>query len=67
VDEDATGVGPRKHGGALWRHLLNTVEPFMCGGDVAFLSNYFDHLLNFGPRAVESLEWVNALQIWCAE
>jgi len=45
-----TGVGPRKHvgllnGGAHWRNLTNTIEPSMCGGDVAFLSNYFDHLL----------------------
>jgi len=25
------------------RHLANTIEPFICGGD-AVLSNYFDHL-----------------------
>jgi len=33
------GVGPRKHvvdGGQYWRHLANTVEPSMCGGDAAF-------------------------------
>jgi len=45
-----TRVGPRKHAldvGTHWRHLANTIEPFMCGGDVAFLSNYFDHLLMF--------------------
>ena len=29
--------------------MANTIEPFMCGGDAAFLSNYFDHLL-FRPR-----------------
>jgi len=42
-----TLVGPKKHvldGGAHWHHLANTIEPSMCGGDVAFLSNYFDHL-----------------------
>jgi len=45
-----TQVGPRKHvldGGAHWRHLANTTEPSMCGGDAAFLSNYLDHLLLF--------------------
>ena len=34
---------PRKHvfdGGAHWRYLANTIEPSMCGSDVAFLSNY---------------------------
>ena len=31
-----TLVGPRKHvlgGGAHWRHLANTIEPSMCGGE----------------------------------
>jgi len=37
----------RLHGGAQWRHLVNTNEPSMCGDDAAFLSNYFDHLLYF--------------------
>jgi len=32
-------------GGAHWLNLANTTEPFMCGGDAAFLSNYSDHLL----------------------
>jgi len=43
-----TRVGPRKHvsgGMHTRRHLANTVEPSMCGGDAAFVSNYFDHLL----------------------
>jgi len=43
-----TRVGPRKHvyrWGADWRNLANTIKPFMCSGDAAFLSNYFDHLL----------------------
>ena len=26
---------------------MNTTEPSICGGDAAFLSNYFDHLLHF--------------------
>ena len=33
----------RVHVGATWR-LANTIEPFLCGGDVAFSSNYFGHL-----------------------
>jgi len=32
-------------GGAHWRNLANTIEPSMCGGDAAVLSNYFDGLL----------------------
>jgi len=31
--------------GAHWRNLANTIEPFVRGGEAAFLSNYFDHLL----------------------
>jgi len=33
-----TRVGPRKNVlgmGAHWRHLANTIEPSMCGGDAA--------------------------------
>ena len=40
-----TRVGPRKHaldGDAHWCNLANTTEPSMCGGDAAFLSNYYD-------------------------
>jgi len=43
-----TRMCPRKHVlgcGVHWHHLANTTEPSMCGGDVAFLSSYFDHLL----------------------
>jgi len=41
-----TPVSPRKHGwGAHWHNLVNTIEPSKCGGNVAFLANYFDHLL----------------------
>ena len=43
-----TRIDPRKHvldGGAHWDHLTNTTEPSVCGGDAAFLSNYFDHML----------------------
>jgi len=29
-----------------WRNLANTAAPSTCGGDAAFLSNYFDHLLS---------------------
>jgi len=38
-----TQVGPGKH--VHWSHLANTTEPSMCGGNVAFLSNYFGHIL----------------------
>ena len=30
---------------ASWCNLANTIEPPRCGGDKAFLSNYFDRLL----------------------
>ena len=33
------------NGNAHWRNLRNTIEPSMCGGDAAFLSNYSDNLL----------------------
>jgi len=42
-----TLVGPRNHvldEDAHWRHLANVVEPSVCGGDAAFLSNYFEHV-----------------------
>ena len=35
--------------GAHWRHLANTIEAPMCGGDADFLSDYFDHLLLMFP------------------
>jgi len=28
-----------------WSNLANTTEPYMCGSNGAFLSNYFDQLL----------------------
>jgi len=34
--------------GAHWRHLANMIEPSTRGGKVAFLSNFFDHLLLTG-------------------
>jgi len=46
-----TRMGQRNHQkacikwGAHWRHMANTIEPSMCDGNAAFLSNYFDHLL----------------------
>ena len=48
-----TRVGPRNcvRWGAHWHHLANTIEPSMCGGDAAFLSNYFNHLLLLGRIA----------------
>ena len=43
-----TQLGPRKHVldvGAFWRHLVNTIELFVCGGDAALckitLTNYY--------------------------
>jgi len=38
--------------GAHWHNVANTIEPSVCGGDAAFLSNYFDHLLLLGRTAV---------------
>ena len=38
-----TRIGPKKHL-LHWHNLANTIESSMCGGDAAFLSNYFDHL-----------------------
>ena len=42
-----TRLGPRSmcYIGCTLRHLAITIEPSMCGGVVALLSNYFDHLL----------------------
>jgi len=40
--------------GAHWRNLANTIEPSMCGGDAAFLSNYFDHLLRLQAHTAET-------------
>jgi len=43
-----TRVVPSKQvldGGTQWRHLANTVELYIRGGDATFLSNYFEHLL----------------------
>jgi len=28
--------------GAHWRNLVDTIEPFIPGGDAAFLSDFFD-------------------------
>jgi len=32
-----------------------TIEPFVCGGNAAFLSNYLDHLLQIGYIIVVDL------------
>ena len=45
-----TRVGPRKHllgEGAHGRHLANTIEPSMCGGDAACCQITLEHLLYF--------------------
>jgi len=33
-------------GGAHWRNLADTIEPSICGGDAAYLSNYFDRFFD---------------------
>jgi len=39
--------------------MANTTKPSMCGGDAAFLSNYFDHLLLIikGTETVQVTPW----------
>ena len=57
-----TRVGPKKLvfcWGADWRHLANTIEPFMWCGNAAFLSNYFDHLF-----LLEAAEVVITVKAW---
>jgi len=67
--------GPREacvswEGGAHWRHLANTIEPSMCGGDAASLSNYFDrslvvlHYVDYGNSLFEHAPkiWTDKLQ-----
>jgi len=45
-DMDSGGSNePRIRWDAHWRNLANPIKPFLCGGDAAFLSNYFDHNL----------------------
>ena len=62
TDQDAVCIvysgGARDvfHAGAHWRHLANTIELYMCGSDVAFLSNYFGHLLSV---------WLMLCFCWC--
>ena len=41
--------------GAHWRHLANTSESSMCGGDAASLSNYYDHLFCFSSQQYAKL------------
>jgi len=33
---------------------VNTIEPFMCGGDAAFLSNYVNQLFNMPAHFSDS-------------
>jgi len=58
-------MGPRKHvldGGAHWRNRANMIEPSMCGGDAAFLSNYFDHC-DGGVDSGSALVSINAVTL----
>jgi len=60
-----TRVGPRKHvldEGADWPHLTNTTEPPMSGGDAAFLSNYFYHLLTLSQSYCALFNTHSAIQ-----
>jgi len=41
------------HVGAHSHHVLNKMEPSMCGGDAAFLSNYFDHCCCAHPHLTD--------------
>jgi len=52
-----TQLDQRKHvrWAAHWRNLANATEPSMCGFDAAFLSNYFDHLLDFSDKVTTQL------------
>ena len=65
-----TWVGPQKdvlEWGAHWRRLANTTEPSMCGGDAAFLSNYFDHLLVLSGMWLSSkTSAVHSVREWLA-
>ena len=45
---------------AHWRHLVNTIEPSVCGDDAAFLTNYSEHLLGL---ATTTLELVQGLRL----
>jgi len=45
---DMDSGGPKEtcaRWGSHWRHLANTIEPSVCGGDAALLSDYFKQLL----------------------
>ena len=44
-----TRVGRRKYvlHGAHWRHLANTIEPSLCGGDAVLCRLIFNHFLFF--------------------
>jgi len=39
-----------------WRHLANTIEPSVCGGDAVLLSNYSDHLFKIKLRLGDGRE-----------
>ena len=42
--------------GAHWPNLANAIEPSVCGGDAAFLSDYFDRLSNIPGNPGNLLE-----------
>jgi len=52
-------VGPRNmcYMGCTLRNLAITIESSMCGGVVAFLSNYFDHLLLLLKSGLVAVAW----------
>jgi len=68
TDSDAVRVagsdGPKEAcitWGAHWRHLANTTEPSMCGGDAVFLSDYSDQLFFlFVLPCVDEADWPSA-------
>jgi len=40
-----TGLGKNVlNESAHWRNLMNTIDPYVCGDDATFLSNYSDRL-----------------------
>jgi len=49
-------------GGAHWRNLADTTEPSICGGDAAFLSNYFDRFFDIAVCIITPLETVRQLR-----
>ena len=66
--------GGTKEAGIIWgaprHHLANATELSMCGGDAAFLSDYFDHLFIMAIlcsvyRPYEKVQCINAILAVC--